>query len=70
MSRSHPGRAPRTRELAVDPRDELLEEPLFLDGVVIRRWSDLARVPRPRDATRDDVIRWTDRERDAVPPAP
>jgi len=54
----------------VDPRDELLEEPLFLDGVVIRRWSDLARVPRPRDATRDDVIRWTDRERDPVPPAP
>jgi hypothetical protein len=54
----------------VDPRDELLEEPLFLDGVVIRRWSDLARVPRPREATRDHVNRWTDPERDLVPPVP
>jgi hypothetical protein len=25
----------------MDAWDELLEEPLYLDGVVIRRWSDL-----------------------------
>jgi hypothetical protein len=31
----------------VDTPDELLEEPLFLDGIAIRRWSDLARLPRP-----------------------
>jgi hypothetical protein len=31
----------------MDASDELLEEPLFLDGIAIRRWSDVARLPRP-----------------------
>jgi hypothetical protein len=31
----------------MDAWDELLEEPLFLDGIVIRRWSDVDRLPRP-----------------------
>jgi hypothetical protein len=48
----------------VDPYDELLEEPLFLDGITIRRWSDLARVPRPRDASPEHTNRWVDPEPD------
>jgi len=47
----------------VDPYDELLEEPLYLDGIAIRSWSDLARVPRPRQAP-DRTERWTDPESD------
>ena len=27
--------------------DDLLEEPLFLNGAFIRRWDDFARLPRP-----------------------
>jgi hypothetical protein len=50
----------------VDPYDELLEEPLFLDGIAIRRWSDLARVPRPRDASSDRPNRRRDPEPDPV----
>jgi hypothetical protein len=50
--------------------DELLEEPLFLDGIAIRRWSDLARVPRPREAPPERAYRWTDPEPDPVKPLP
>jgi len=53
----------------VDPFDELLEEPLFLDGIAIRRWSDLARVPRPREAP-DRTNRWTEPEPDPMTPMP
>ena len=44
----------------MDASDELLEEPLFLNGIAIRRWSDLARVPRPRDAREDHPDRLDD----------
>jgi hypothetical protein len=55
----------------VDPSDELLEEPLFLDGIAIRRWSDLARLPRPRvEASPEPTDRWTDREPDPATPIP
>jgi hypothetical protein len=54
----------------VEPFDELLEEPLFLDGIAIRRWSDLSRLPRPRSAASDRTDRWTDPEPDAVTPSP
>ena len=50
----------------MDSYDDMLEEPLFLDGIAIRRWSDLARVPRPREAASDDVNRRTDPDADAV----
>lgn len=30
--------------------DDLLEEPLFIGGSFVRRWTDLARLPRPDDA--------------------
>jgi hypothetical protein len=45
----------------VDPYDELLEEPLLLDGVAIRRWSAPARVPRPGDTAEDCAKGWTAR---------
>jgi hypothetical protein len=48
----------------VDPYDELLEEPLFLDGIALRRWSDLARVPRPREAAPDLTHRRIDADPD------
>jgi hypothetical protein len=54
----------------VDPYDELLEEPLFLDGITIRRWSDFARVPRPREAPTDRPFRWTDPDPDPLAPLP
>jgi hypothetical protein len=34
----------------VDGPDELLEEPLLLNGAFIRRWDEFARLPRPDDA--------------------
>jgi hypothetical protein len=40
----------------VDPYDEPLEEPLYLDGIAIRRWSDLSRVPRPRQVVPPDRL--------------
>jgi hypothetical protein len=52
----------------VDSIDELLEEPLFLDGIAIRRWSDLARLRRPGEVPPDGTIRRTDPEPDAVTP--
>jgi hypothetical protein len=55
----------------VDPYDELLEEPLFLDGIAIRRWSDLARLPRPREeAIPERWNRWTAPDPDPVTPHP
>ena len=54
----------------MDSFDELLEEPLFLDGIAIRRWSDLGRLPRPRDISPDGTNRRTDPEPDAVTPLP
>ena len=48
----------------MDPYDELLEEPLYLDGITIRRWSDLARVPRPRDVAPERPVRWAEPEAD------
>jgi hypothetical protein len=35
----------------MDAWDELLEEPLHLDGVVIRRWSDLHLLAEARERT-------------------
>ncbi|CAA9247350.1 MAG: hypothetical protein AVDCRST_MAG57-1855 [uncultured Blastococcus sp.] len=54
----------------MDLSDELLEEPLYLNGVTIRRWSDLARVPRPRDPSPEDRDRRLTPERDRVPRVP
>jgi hypothetical protein len=51
----------------VDPFDEPLEEPLYLDGIVIRRWSDLARVPRPREPVSDRPDRWLEPGPDEAP---
>jgi len=65
-----PGTSAAFGSLAVDPSDDLLEEPLFLDGVAIRRWSDLARLPRPRDASPDRTNRWTDPDSDPGTPVP
>jgi hypothetical protein len=53
----------------VDPYDELLEEPLFLDGIAIRRWSDLALVPRPQETAPERALCWADPESDGVAPA-
>ena len=61
---------PRPWSFAVDPYDDMLEEPLFLDGIAIRRWSDLARLPRPREASPDRTNRWTAPESDPVTPVP
>ena len=37
------------------PPDDLLEEPLFLNGVLIRRWDEFARLARPDGAVAGDV---------------
>lgn len=31
----------------MDRLDELLEEPLYMNGAFVRRWDELARLPRP-----------------------
>jgi hypothetical protein len=33
----------------VDGPDELLDEPLLLNGAFIRRWDEFSRLPRPDD---------------------
>ncbi len=35
--------------------DDLLEEPLFLNGALIRRWDEFARLARPDGAVDDRV---------------
>ena len=65
-----PGTGPIFGSFAVESIDELLEEPLFLDGIAIRRWSDLGRLRRLGEATPDGTNRRTDPEPDAVTPLP
>ncbi|MGY1755191.1 hypothetical protein [Blastococcus sp. SYSU D01042] len=52
----------------MDRSDELLEEPLYLHGAFVRRWDQLARLPRPDAAVPDRPVRrgWP-RLRAAVP---
>ncbi|HEY0126148.1 MAG TPA: hypothetical protein VGB58_03310 [Blastococcus sp.] len=52
----------------MDPFGEMLEEPLFLDGIAIRQWSDFARLPRPREAPSDSADASTDTDPDALTP--
>ena len=40
----------------VDGPDELLDEPLLLNGAFIRRWDEFARLPRPDDTGGVDLL--------------
>ena len=35
--------------------DDLLEEPLFVNGALVRRWDEFARLARPDGAVAGDV---------------
>ncbi len=47
--------------------DDLLDEPLYIDGVLVRRWDDLARLPRPAAHADGRASRWVPRPRSAEP---
>ena len=54
----------------MDPFGEQLEEPLFLHGMVVRQWSDLARLPRPREVSLNPADSSTDTDPDPLTPVP
>ncbi|RBY74427.1 hypothetical protein DQ239_19865 [Blastococcus sp. TF02-09] len=50
--------------------DDLLEEPLYIDGTFIRSWADLARLTPPEAGAPIRRARWRDVRADVPAPRP